>query len=401
VKTFACALLAALAFGSNGAEAHSRSQSYSTWSERDGRVVVSWSILAREVTRLPAAGRRDAALGVVLAEHLASSITVTRGGVVCPPSAPARPLNAREGHLRAELRFACEEEGALEVENRAFFSQAPSHVHFARMTGGAGAVEHLFTDVERRRILVAADGASAEPAGARFQGYVRLGFEHILAGLDHIAFLVALLLLGGRVRDILFVVTGFTLGHSMSLSLAVLGWVRVDTGLVESLIGFSIALVAAENLSLRAGLNGWLAPVSAAGLALWAGLVVVTGTGPPAWTLAGLAVFVFCYLQYADTPEAARRIRPSLTVLFGWVHGFGFATVLTEIGIPQDRIFSGLLGFNLGVELGQIIIVLALVALPLLGSRLLRRFEPRAWGDVVSAGLCGVGIYWFLERAYS
>ncbi|MDH3686673.1 MAG: HupE/UreJ family protein [Myxococcales bacterium] len=401
MKAFACALLAAFAFGTGGAQAHSRSQSHSTWSERDGRVVVSWSILAREVTRLPAAGRSEAALGGVLAEHLATSITVTRGGVVCTPSAPARPLNARPGHLRAELRFACGEVGALEVENRAFFEQAPSHVHFARMTGGEGAVEHLFTDVERRRILLDEDGGSAEPAGASFRGYVRLGFEHILGGLDHIAFLLALLLLGGRLRDILFVVTGFTLGHSMSLSLAVLGWVRVDTGLVESLIGFSIALVAAENLSLRAGLNASLATVGAAGLAAWAGLALVAGTGPPAWTLAGLALFVFCYLQYADTPEAARRIRPSLTLLFGWVHGFGFATVLTEIGIPQDRLFAGLLGFNLGVELGQIMIVVALVALPFLGSRLLDRFEPRTWADVLSAGLCATGLYWFFERAYS
>ncbi|MGI9433145.1 MAG: HupE/UreJ family protein [Myxococcota bacterium] len=401
MKAFACALLAALAFGSVGAGAHSRSQSYSSWSERDGRVVVSWSILAREVTRLPAAGRRDAALGDVLAEHLAESITVTRAGVECAPAAPARPLNARPGHLRAELRFACGDDGLLEVENRAFFEAAPSHVHFARMTGRQGAVEHLFTDVERRRILLDEDGESAEPAGASFRGYVWLGFEHILGGIDHIAFLLALLLLGGRLRDILFVVTGFTLGHSMSLSLAVLGWVRVDTGLVESLIGFSIALVAAENLTLRAGLNSRLAVVGAVGLAGWAGLVLVAGTGPPAWTLAGLALFVFCYLQYADTPEAARRIRPSLTVLFGWVHGFGFATVLTEIGIPQDRLFAGLLGFNLGVELGQIMIVVALVALPLLGSRLLRRFEPRVWADVMSAGLCAVGLYWFLERAYS
>ena len=87
--------------------------------------------------------------------------------------------------------------------------------------------------------------------------------------------------------------------------------------------------------------------------------------------------------------------------LFGLIHGLGFSNYLRSLlGTEQDLLLP-LFSFNLGLELGQIMIVLTLVALPLLGSRLLSRFEPRAWADAVSAGLCAVGLYWFLERAYS
>jgi hypothetical protein len=399
VRALGWAALLLAALGAAEAAAHSRSQSYSTWSAREGRIVATWSILAREVTRLPGTAR-GTPLEVVLAEHLDRSVRVTRAGAPCAATAPARPLTARPGHLRAELRFECDRAGELAIESDAFFEQAPSHVHFARMSGAGGAVEHLFTDALRQRVLLDAAGAEPEPRGASFAGYLRLGFEHILVGYDHIAFLVALLLLGGRLRDVLFVVTGFTLGHSLTLSLAVLGWVRVDTVLVEALIGFSIALVAAENLSLRAGWNTRLAGASAAALAVLALLSGWAGIGPPWLTLAGLALFVLCYLRFAASPDAARRIRPTLTMLFGLVHGFGFATMLTEIGIPPDRLLAGLLGFNVGVELGQIVIVLLLCGLAWAGRRMLARLDPWQFADVVSAGLCAVGLYWFLERAY-
>lgn len=399
MRWLACVLLAALGFSSGEAAAHSRSQSYSTWNAREGTVIGTWSILAREVTRLPGAALGKP-LAAVLADHLSESVRVTRGGTECPALASPRPLAARTGHIRVELRFECGAAGALEVHNNAFFEQAPSHVHFARMTAGGGAVEHLFTDVERRRVISEGGGADSEPAGASFGGYVQLGFAHILAGYDHIAFLLALLLLGGRLRDVVYVVTGFTLGHSVSLSLAVLGWVRVDSVLVEALIGFSIALVAAENLGLRAGWNARLASAGAAALAALALLSGWAGIGPPWLTLAGLALFVLCYLRYAATEEAARSIRPSLTLLFGLVHGFGFATVLTEIGIPTDRLLAGLLGFNVGVEIGQIVIVLLLGTLAFGARRVLGRFDPWQLADVASACLCAVGLYWFLERSY-
>jgi hypothetical protein len=367
---------------------------------QEGRVLATWSILAREVTRLPEAAT-GVPLEVLFAEHLGATVRVQQGGSPCVVMAAARPLRARPGHLRAELRFRCDARGALEVVNDAFFDLAPSHVHFARLTGSpGGAVEHLFTDVQRRRVLLDPEGELADPPGASFAGYLGLGVEHILVGYDHIAFLIALLLLGGRVRDVLWVVTGFTLGHSLTLSLAVLGLVRVDAGLVEALIGFSIALVAAENLSLRAGWNLGLAGASAAALAALAVLSGWAGIGPPWVTLAGLALFCLCYLRLAATAEATRRIRPMLTMLFGLVHGFGFATVLMEIGIPRERLLAGLLGFNVGVEIGQVAVVLLVGVGAWAGRRLFSRLDPWLVADGLSAALCALGIFWFVERAY-
>ncbi len=82
--------------------------------------------------------------------------------------------------------------------------------------------------------------------------------------------------------------------------------------------------------------------------------------GPPTITLIGLAIFTLCYLSLAATQKRATRLRPLLTVLFGLIHGFGFASVLMQIGLPTDRLVPTLLGFNIGVEIGQLGIVAAL-----------------------------------------
>jgi hypothetical protein len=136
------------------------------------------------------------------------------------------------------------------------------------------------------------------------------------------------------------------------------------------------------------------------GLALRAGAARLW-TGAGAALLLGLAFFTGCYGRLASNADAARRLRPALTVLFGLVHGFGFAGVLLEIGLPRKRLLSALFGFNLGVELGQ----LAFVALFALAASGLRRLTPERIGtlgrDAVSAALCGLGVYWFIQRGYA
>jgi hypothetical protein len=256
----------------------------------------------------------------------------------------------------------------------------------------------LFTDRARRRVALGADDGPAPQEG--FAGYLWLGVQHIALGPDHLAFLCSLLLFARRARDVLVFVTGFTLGHSVTLALGALGLARPEPALVEAWIGFTIALVAAENVTAPAGASarvGLLAAAALAGLAL---LGTGLGFGPSAVWLAGLALFTACYGRLADSREAVTRLRPLLTVVFGLVHGFGFAGVLLEIGLPRERLVAALLGFNLGVELGQLAFVAAL-ALALLG---LRRLAPRlgeAWAhDAASAALCGLGLYWFAGRAY-
>ncbi len=140
-----------------------------------------------------------------------------------------------------------------------------------------------------------------------------------------------------------------------------------------------------------------LAGVALAVLAL---LKMLDHIGPPAITLIGLAIFTLCYLSLAATQERATRLRPLLTVLFGLIHGFGFASVLMQIGLPTDRLVPTLLGFNIGVEIGQLGIV---AALWIVGTLVVRRFptaDYRLTTDTASAALCGLGLFWFVTRAW-
>jgi hypothetical protein len=392
--------LALAALSPVAAGAHQRSQSFSTWRVEGAEVRAVFSVLAFEATRL-ASGAAPEALGGIVAAHLAGHLSVSRGGVACAPAAPPRSLRARPGHVRVELRFLCREPGALVASSDAFFELAPSHVHFARvLAAGAAPRELLFTDALRSQTLLAA--GNEESAGVGFLRYVALGIEHILVGYDHLAFLLSLILLGGGLRELGLVVTGFTLGHSVTLSLAALGWVEVDGALVEALIGFSIALVAAENLAVRAHAHRFVARTAAAALAVLAGLAYAGWPrgGPPGRTLLGLALFSACYLTLAARSGASRRLRPAITLLFGLVHGFGFASVLAEIGLPRDRLVAALLGFNLGVEVGQLVALAGILAVGAVVSRLAAAPRRALAADALSAALCALGLFWFVVRAY-
>ena len=120
----------------------------------------------------------------------------------------------------------------------------------------------------------------------------------------------------------------------------------------------------------------------------------------PAITLIGLAIFSLCYLLLADTQERATRLRPLLTVLFGLIHRFSFASVLIETRLPTDRLVPALLGFNIGVELGQLGIV---AALWIAGTLVVRRSPAADYqltADAASAALCALGLFLFATRAW-
>jgi hypothetical protein len=179
--------------------------------------------------------------------------------------------------------------------------------------------------------------------GAVALRFIKLGIEHIWTGYDHLLFLLGLLLLAGSLRTMLFVVTGFTVAHSITLSLAALELVAIPPAVVEPAIALTIAFVGIENL----------------------------------WR-----------------PPAQRRV--VLTFVLGLVHGFGFAGLLRELGLPRDALATALVAFNGGVEIGQAAIVA--VALPVLLA--LHRYpwwQKRAV-PIASVGVALAGIYWFVER---
>jgi hypothetical protein len=220
--------LALATAGAGPASAHTRSQSFSSWRILGNRTHMTYSVTAREATRLRPIEGQVLDLGDLLVQHLRPRIRVTADGRPCPTIDGPRKLSAQRGYLRVDWIFECPEAAAVEIENDAFFEIAPSHVHFARVeAGGERPIEYLFTDRDRSRGVTLASNeteARAESRGTTLLRYIRLGIEHIVAGYDHLAFLLSLILLATRFRDVALTITGFTLGHSLTLSLAVLGF---------------------------------------------------------------------------------------------------------------------------------------------------------------------------------
>ncbi len=188
---------------------------------------------------------------------------------------------------------------------------------------------------------------SAQGVFAVMRTFVPAGIHHILIGPDHILFLIGLLLLGGTWITLVRIVTAFTLGHSLTLSLAALDLVIPPARLIEPAIALSIVFVGADNL--------------------------VRGSG--------------------------RDLRAWVALVFGLVHGFGFANVLREFGLPSQALGWSLFSFNAGVEIGQLAVVL-IVTTTLVA---IRRRSDTAGRQVARAGsflVIAAGTYWFVERVF-
>lgn len=177
---------------------------------------------------------------------------------------------------------------------------------------------------------------------AAVPGFFTMGLEHIVTGADHLLFLLALVLVRQRLRDTLLTVTAFTVGHSISLACATLGLLLPSPRVIEPLIALSVAFVGFENLR-------------------------------------------------APDP----RLRFRLTLPFGLVHGFGFASALREVAMPREAVPRALVLFNVGVEVGQLLVLLPL--LPLLTWLARFPWHPRLV-RVASAGIGITGLVWLALR---
>jgi hypothetical protein len=421
----AIGLIAWLAIAPDAARAHARSSSYSSWQVSDESIRVRVRITLLELSRLPLAlPSRAPGAGVGLADetgrYLEAHLSLTADGAPCELDSPPASRLADEGWVAYEWSLHCAPGASRTITSRILLAEAPSHLHFARVTlarapepapkpGAPQAdappiLERVLSEAQPSWTLsVNKDGAepSFEATGSSFGSYLLLGIEHILTGWDHLAFVLALVLLAGHLGEVAKLVTGFTLAHSLTLALAVLGLVHPEAAPVEAVIGFSVALLAAENVWLLAARNAWVPAIATGGLVVLA-LLAVAGLGEVSiLTLSGLAIFTACHFALMARSQRQTLLRIALAFAFGLVHGFGFAGVLAEMALPTHRLAPALIGFNLGVELGQ----LSAVALiwPLLAF-LERRGEGelhRRTAEWASAAVCGVGVFWFVTRTFS
>jgi len=254
--------------------------------------------------------------------------------------------------------------------------------------------------VTRDRQTVQVTGGEADRLkAAGFFDFVRMGVVHILTGVDHMAFLVGLVLVSRRLKDLLFVVTGFTLGHSLTLALAVTGVVRPQADFIDALVALTIALIGLENVAIEARRPAMVAAAFALALAAMVALKL-SGVGAlPALLLLGAGLFGANYLLISGQVRDAARLRLAITLVFGLIHGFGFAAGLLDEPLPPERLAELLLGFNVGVEIGQLTVVGAVVGAAW-GLARLKLAPPRPITvDAAAASLFGVAVFWFVTRA--
>jgi len=246
--------------------------------------------------------------------------------------------------LRLRYRIVNEEPGELTLDAK-LFPYDPLHQTFINIYEKGELRQQLIFNADSKEYVYYS--GTTQGALAVMRTFTESGIHHILIGPDHILFLIGLLLLGGRWTALLKIVSAFTVGHSVTLSLAALNLLTPSPRIIEPAIALSIVFVGADNL--------------------------VRGDG--------------------------RDLRAWVALVFGLVHGFGFANVLREFGLPREALGWSLFSFNVGVEIGQLAIVL--VAATVLGA--IRRRSRTAGDAVAKAGsivVIAAGAYWFVQRVF-
>ena len=213
------------------------------------------------------------------------------------------------------------------------------HRHAVQIRADNGTTAEAVLYRRHETAALSTDSPTPRPPTLGALAFLRMGVEHILTGYDHLAFLFGLVVVGGRKRSLLAVVTAFTAAHSITLAVSALGLWSPPAVVIEPAIALSIAYVGVENFFVRHGEGRW-----------------------------------------------------RLTFPFGLVHGFGFAAALRDVALPRGERIGALLAFNVGVEAGQLMVLA--VVLPLLAWTRPSRTQVHA----LSAATALVGVVWFVTR---
>jgi hydrogenase/urease accessory protein HupE len=271
---------------------------------------------------------------------------------IFPASARAlTPVHSSYAAGTAVQRWRVEVDGGLADKAIEFSNLSAARIDvLVRLERADGSVQlGRVLPLDPRFVVTASPGAFEV-----VQTYTVLGIEHILTGFDHLLFVLALVILVKGVQRLIATVTAFTVAHSLTLVAATLGWVHVPGPPVEAAIALSIIFVAAEIVHSRQGMNG------------------LTERFP--WIVA---------------------------FTFGLLHGFGFASALSQVGLPQTAIPLALLFFNVGVEIGQLLFIAFVFAVIALARQVLRRFampQPAWTWRVPPYAIGSVAAFWAIQR---
>lgn len=282
-----------------------------------------------------------------VADAVAQHVRITSDGTDCASVPPEVRLPAPErASFDVVVHYACAVPVRnLEIRDGLDAVLGADYHTIADIEWPGGARRVVFEQDQRSASVSLADDAGEETqaAAGTLASYFALGVEHILLGLDHVLFVIALILPGGRLLSLAAMITAFTVAHSITLALSVLDIMTVPAWIVEPVIALSIAYVAFENLAMRSAVSR----------------------------------------------------RWAVSFIFGLVHGFGFAGALAEVGLPASALVAALVGFNLGVEAGQLLIIAVLLALLVWLQKF--AWKPRV-AKASSIAIMAVGLALLTER---
>ena len=234
-----------------------------------------------------------------------------------------------------------------------FFDLNLSHLDFSSQEKEGQLFPDFIISSDNRQISIFDENQSAE-LNLSFLNFLSFGFKHILSGLDHIAFLLLIIFLCANLKTLFFAISGFTLGHSASLFSSVQGLIMSSTNLVEIMIGFSILVCSIEVLGKKTAQLGMFSNLL---LVVWAILTFAIYIFIPKQSLffLSLGLLMFCYLRLSNNYQSSLNLI-FITIVFGFIHGLGFAGAINEIYLPKEDMLKIILAFNLGIEIGQILI---------------------------------------------
>lgn len=287
----------------------------------------------------------DATLGAekdAIARTIVARIEVTGDGARCPAKLDAVKLSGTDA-VELTASFECTARpNAVDIDFAVFDVLSSGHRHLAHASLGGVSADWIASRGNSKRHLLVGRDANGEPQKKTLPLF-RMGIEHILTGYDHLLFLAGLVFVSVRVKPLLGAITAFTVAHSVTLALAVLGVWSPSPRIVEPGIALSIAYVGVENLFLTDARGRW-----------------------------------------------------RITFPFGLLHGFGFAAALREVSMPRSELPMALLSFNLGVEAGQLGVIAILFPV-LLFARSRGVLTDRVV-KVLSVGIAMAGAVWFVSR---
>jgi hydrogenase/urease accessory protein HupE len=314
----------------------------------DGSLVVHMFDAAHDLGIDPAERLLDAGVAAArsteLARLLAARFTVTADGLVLTPQWSAAEVIADRSSLRLPFRYGLSRRPGVVRVAAVMFPYDPQHQTFLNVYEGEALTQAI---LDRGRTEFEYFAGTRQGALAVVRKFLPAGIHHILIGPDHLLFLVGLLLLGGSIRQLAMIVTAFTVAHSITLSLAALNLVTPPARIIEPAIALSIVYVGADNLLIKEG----------------------------------------------------RDVRAWIAFAFGFIHGFGFANVLREMDLPARALGWSLFAFNAGVEVGQLLVVVA-VATVLSAVRTRNEAAGRRLAFAGSVVVMAAGAFWFVQRVF-